>query len=118
MMSETREERDGSVPATSPAAFLDRVWSETGTLQPFHDSPQSVVLHDTTTCSSTLSKVSDADVTFEYIDELLAEELRDRLRSFRRASAAKEERLGDYYRIRRIHKILTMRPYEKAVTGV
>ncbi|XP_049521022.1 uncharacterized protein LOC125944569 [Dermacentor silvarum] len=105
-MSDTRNGSDGSVPATSSAATVS---NESGTLQPCRDLPQlSDVMFETTTGNSTLPKVSDADIGFEYLDEMLKEDLDDRLRSFHRPSATKEERLSDFYRIRRLKMIMAM----------
>lgn len=104
-MSEKREGCDGSVAATSPASTTA---NESGSVQPVRDLPQSRLLFETTTCSSTLPKVSDADIAFDYVDKMLKEDLHDRLRSFHRPSATSEERLADFFRIWRIKMIMAM----------
>ncbi|KAH7963393.1 hypothetical protein HPB52_020888 [Rhipicephalus sanguineus] len=80
--------------------------------------PNSVPLQSSSTVSlqppnamarrSAVPEVSDADISFEYVDEKLKEELHNRLVSFRRPNATREEKLTDYNRILLVQKILAM----------
>ncbi|KAH6944132.1 hypothetical protein HPB50_001948 [Hyalomma asiaticum] len=74
--------------------------NERGILQSSHlSSPPANIM---------TSRVSDADIVFEYIDEKLQEELDDLLLSFCRPDATMEERLADYKKILQIQKIMAM----------